>query len=305
MKNYIIIFLIFPTVFSSCQKDATNVKLPPAKILLVVQSFISPQEALVKVYVSKSTPIFGYKQQANYNTIKDATVEITNNNIVYKVLYSIQEDAYTIDSTLLKIIAGETYNLKVTHGTEMVTASCVVPYTLPFDLSLDKIELKAEIDQHTKDTMSTYYRLATSFTDLKSPSDYYRLFISSESKIWEYVYDNQGNIIDSNLNGRNNYAYFENDEHEFVTDAEYDNKKVIQNSTIFLAEGKGERIQRTSITFGIMHTDINYYKYHTSAIAHMNNQDNPFAEPSLVFTNIQGGLGIFAAYNYRYWVKNL
>jgi len=306
MKKYYIIISAILITFASCQKNATGVKLPPAKIQLVVQSFISPQDSLIKVYVSQSTPIFGQTQNTGgYNCLKDAKVEITHNSIIYNILYDAKEVAYIIDSNHLKIIAGETYSIKVTRGSETVSANCTVPFALPFDLSLDKIQLQAEIDPITKDTINVSYRLATSFTDLLTPSDYYRVYINSYSTNWEYLYDNQGNIVDSFISDHSNLAYFENGDQEYISDTEYDRMKILQNSTVFLSGGRSASIFSAKISLGIMHTDVNYYKYQTSAIAHLNNQGNPFAEPSLVFTNIQGGLGIFAAYNYRYWTKNL
>lgn len=306
MKKYIISITLLVFVFSSCQKDATNVKLPPAKIQLVLQSFISPQDSLIKVYVTESTPIFGQTQNTGgYNCLKDAKVEIIHNSIIYNILYDANENAYIIDSNQLKIIAGDDYSIKVTRGNETVTGSCTVPFPLSFDLNLDKIELNAEIDPQTKDTINVSYRLATSFTDLLTPSDYYRVYINSYSTNWEYLYDNQGNIVDSFISDHSNLTYFENGDQEYISDTEYDRMKILQNSTVFLSGGRSASILSTKISLGIMHTDVNYYKYQTSAIAHLNNQGNPFAEPSLVFTNIQGGLGIFAAYNYRYWTKNL
>ncbi len=307
MKKYSIILSVVIIALASCQKNATGVKLPPAKIQLVVQSFISPQDSLIKVNVSESTPIFGQTQQNNLgsSTLLDAKVEITHNSVIYNLLYDAKELAYIIDSNHLKIIAGETYSIKVTRGSETVTANCTVPFAVPFDLSLDKIELKAEIDPQSKDTLTKYYRLTTSFTDQPSPSDYYRLYINSNSTTWEYLYNNQGGIIDSVLSSHPNFTSFEKEEQEYVTDVDQNGQRIFQNSTIYLGTSSISNIVSSEITLGIMHTDINYYKYHTSALAHLNNQGNPFAEPSLVFTNIQGGLGIFAAYNYRYWTKNL
>lgn len=45
----------------------------------------------------------------------------------------------------------------------------------------------------------------------------------------------------------------------------------------------------------VSNSDENYYKYHRSLETSGN--DNPFTEPSLVYTNINNGLGCFAAYN--------
>ncbi len=309
MRKYIIILSVIIITMASCQKNATNVKLPPAKIQLVVQSYISPQDSLIKVYVTESTPVFGQKQQNNWgiiNSLPDAKVEITHNSVVYTLLYDGNELAFTIDSSHLKIIAGEIYSIKVSRGSETVTGNCTVPFPPFSNLSLaKKIELKAELDPHTKDTLNIFYQLRTYFDDRQSLGDYYRVYISSNSQIWEYLYNTQGNITDSVLSSRQNFAFFEKAEQEYVTDVDINGQRIFQNSTIYLSDKRTGNVVSTEITLGIMHADVNYYKYHTSAIGHLNNKGNPFAEPSLVFTNIQGGLGIFAAYNYRYWVKKL
>lgn len=47
----------------------------------------------------------------------------------------------------------------------------------------------------------------------------------------------------------------------------------------------------------LLHTDEHYFLYHRSVRNASYSQDNPFAEPVLVYTNVEGGLGVFAAYN--------
>jgi hypothetical protein len=47
----------------------------------------------------------------------------------------------------------------------------------------------------------------------------------------------------------------------------------------------------------LLHTDRHYYQYHLSVRGASRSQDNPFAEPTLIYSNVTGGLGIFAAYN--------
>lgn len=308
MQKYIIFFLVLTYMLSSCQKDATNVKLPPAKVQLVIHCFISPQDTLVKVYVSESTPIFGYKRQNNgfnIQSLPDAKVQISHNGTVYDLKFSSNDEAYIIDTSILKIVAGETYDLKATRGNESASASCTVPASLPFDVKLDKYVTKYDIDPFTKDTFYSY-RIQTSLTDLGTEHDYYRVNIGCNSLSWSYLYDQMGNKVDSQLSTFFNEGYFENTEEEFISDEEGNGKAYIQNSTVSLGSNMGgSKPIPTELLLGIMHTDKNYYLFHTSAFAHMNNQGNPFAEPSLIYTNIQGGLGIFAAYNYRYWIKKL
>jgi hypothetical protein len=47
----------------------------------------------------------------------------------------------------------------------------------------------------------------------------------------------------------------------------------------------------------LLHVDRHYYLYHRSLRNAGRSQDNPFAEPVLVYSNVTGGLGVFAAYN--------
>ncbi len=42
-----------------------------------------------------------------------------------------------------------------------------------------------------------------------------------------------------------------------------------------------------------------YYLYYTSLTRQLENKDRPFAEPVIVFNNIENGLGIFAGFNHR------
>jgi hypothetical protein len=44
-------------------------------------------------------------------------------------------------------------------------------------------------------------------------------------------------------------------------------------------------------------TDQHYYWYHRSVYQQQTSDGNPFAEPALIYTNMQGGLGVFAAFN--------
>lgn len=46
----------------------------------------------------------------------------------------------------------------------------------------------------------------------------------------------------------------------------------------------------------VYNTDEHYFKYHRS-VQTRGDSDNPFVEPSLIYTNVEGGLGCFGAYN--------
>ena len=52
-------------------------------------------------------------------------------------------------------------------------------------------------------------------------------------------------------------------------------------------------------------TDRPYYLYHESIAKQNNAADNPFAEPVFLYTNVQGRIGIFAAYNQMEVIKKI
>ena len=55
------------------------------------------------------------------------------------------------------------------------------------------------------------------------------------------------------------------------------------------SEGHGK------LHLSLLVVDDHYYNYHQSLLT--NSVDNPFAEPAPIYSNFEGGLGVFAAYN--------
>ncbi len=74
-----------------------------------------------------------------------------------------------------------------------------------------------------------------------------------------------------------------------------------EKEDLFAYMGPAEQLirQSKSVTLNayLLHTDRYYYEYHRSVIRSTRAQDNPFAEPVLVYSNIQDGLGVFAAFD--------
>jgi hypothetical protein len=59
----------------------------------------------------------------------------------------------------------------------------------------------------------------------------------------------------------------------------------------------GEVLPGARVVMQLLSTEPLYYRYTDAVIRQRENRNNPFAEPVLIPTNIQGGLGCFAAYN--------
>ncbi len=333
MKKLKFILLILPilTIFS-CTTLLEDIKLPYEE-RLVIQSFISPQDTLLEVKLSKTSPSTGTFTQGNYNNtgwgkpFNGAVIEILDGQ--KKGVFQFQtitvpgatvgdpatgnqvpltRSGYFLKTKDFSIVAGRTYTLtaKVPNLPD-VSATCTVPIRQLIN-EKDLIILKSNtIDSIQNGYSSTngvitnrYYNLSRRFdvTVKDSPSEenfyavaYYTLEIYQ-------LKDPKGNII-TQIN--NNQQYFS----DFISDLKQDglllnfkkaNIPISSYSTYSNSTNPTPVSNVLSIYVAI--TDKPYYQYN-KALGNSQgiNNDDPFSEAILTYTNITGGLGVFAGYN--------
>ncbi len=285
MKKIIYSVTLFSVMLlSGCESLVTNVELPKATPKLVVTSFISPQDSVVAVYLTESTPLFGISKPLEDNTIKNASVFISDGLSTSQLKYNYSTGHYEVPALTFPIRVGKTYSLSITAADGRKTsAMCTVPERVVevANITLDSTihistgskmwELKAE---WTHIPGAAYYRCAASqaITLINSNSDttYHtqNLFYNSDLT----------NALEKKANAYN-----------------------IQRSNISIGnftESNGRIIgyKTTSISVDIMIINAEYYRYHDSLYKYYNNHGNPFTEPTRLYSNIEGGLGVFAAY---------
>lgn len=83
----------------------------------------------------------------------------------------------------------------------------------------------------------------------------------------------------------NRYSYSK----QYLTDAECDGEWLTGN---WQPTYPGDSTQELYVAY----TDQTYYDQNTTAAKQWDAADNPFAEPQPVYSNVRGGLGVFAAY---------
>jgi hypothetical protein len=110
--------------------------------------------------------------------------------------------------------------------------------------------------------------LITSFRDPASPDDFYRLQLHKRDSI--YNSPDSDMLIDDRLNNGNNFP--------------------VGTSYRFSA---GDTITST-----LYHIDEPYYRFRRSTRDARNANGNPFAQPSAIYSTVQGGLGVFTVLNY-------
>ena len=264
------ILLIISVGLMSCEQEV-KLELPTSTPKLVLTSFISPQDTALVAVLTKSTPIFeGRDYYANNKNVKDAVVTISSDDEVASLYYNDELGKYISDINGMHIEAGETYFIKATTP-EGLTAEgfCTVPQgnnSLNFTYTkIGVTEWGAEeyvINMHWEASSNDSYAFRV-YSELETSQVFYDDTVTNYSQV--YIPEP--------------YALKGNDEYSRAGDLYYHNYD----------------FYRKKIRASLLNVDENYYRYHKSVATYSG--DNPFAEPAPIYTNIKGGLGVFAAYN--------
>jgi hypothetical protein len=267
-----------------CEKEVKNIKIPQASPKLVINAFISPQDTLIRVSVTKSAPVLG-KTQLTFEDIKDATVILSDGfssiTLEYNPPQSIREQLYRAEAKDFPIIAGKTYFLKVTNPEGLqAEASCTVPFTQNTTLEVDVDSMDSEYG------VGKTYTMEMKWQDTPGEVNYYRY--SAEVKSVYKPSPNQANI--------NYYPVYFDQSLQYLSDNRLDGTIFTTSPTSFTGGYFGNiNYDSLELRCYLLNTDEHYYRYHQSI--RNSNVDNPFAEPGPIYSNVRGGLGVFAAYN--------
>lgn len=256
-------FILF---FQGCTKDA-DVKLPVVESKLVINAFISPQDSIIKVMVSLSQPLYNNSNSGLYPNVENATVQISDGVNSITLIYNSADNYYSINASQFPIVAGGIYNLTVyTPDGKNVNASTSVPApNSSLSFSANNIN-----DPNQPET----YSINATWNDSPGIEDYYRINYYSKQ-----FYDGD---IDTSY-----YSQFS----EHYTDKENDGKTFNQYFEVYKMNSTGSAGE-----LYLIRATKEYYLYHTKLMEAINS-GGPFSEPVQMFTNINGGYGIFAGFN--------
>jgi hypothetical protein len=303
---YSYLLIISALFIISCEKeiDFTG-EIKDSKI--VVNSLFST-DSTWSVEISKSLSIIDI---AKLDVIRDATATITGSDGSQLTLTfnPFTEKYETNEYPKVNV----EYTIKVSApGYESVSASGSVYPTVP----LQDIEIKKS--SVVDDPYSQLIEIRITFDDPPSSTDYY--MVELEEKEIFYLLDPNQQVIDSIISIFSSYIS-SNDlsisgesssERLIFSDELFDGQRktfVFQTTGYFYDEEEEEEpeieIERMQkIIFSKINRD--YYLYEFSFRNYQNTVGNPFAEPVMVYSNIEGGFGIFAGKNsdtYEYELK--
>ncbi|HYG53499.1 MAG TPA: DUF4249 domain-containing protein [Flavobacteriales bacterium] len=262
-------------LFSSCEKDA-NIPVPEEDPKLVVYSYISPSDTLVRVSVSQSVPIFGNNNTGETVPVTNATVVISSPAGSHTLTYDPYLEQYSIHGDSIHVTAGQTYSLTVSApGFETVSASTTVPQLNNFNFQVNETAAHP-VSVYNGNTIPRWYSYNIRFTHFNN-SDYYRV-IPAYYKVYPGYPDSLENEYGALLYDYNKVSG------GMITD----------NIDVYTDIVSEPHPDPYGVKLHLVISTQDYHKFHSSLQNY--SYGDPFAEPSLIYTNMTNGYGIFAGY---------
>jgi hypothetical protein len=278
-------------MLAACERE-THMNIPPQPPKLATESF-SGQNVFPEAYLTRTRgvtdplPISG---QTDIYLVRNATVLLYENDILKDSLkYNAGQQRYK--AAIAKIQAGKTYKLVLSApGFPTAEAISVTPLLVPINNMTFTRNARNDIDGNPQDEVKL------SFTDNGSTEDYYlvRIYnsyhdilycvITNDKDVEKLVYEDpfypddclQSNrllLSDKNFNGTNKTLIFYTEAGELEP-----------------TPGSGKAWVE------LLHVNKEYYTYIKSLNTRENADDNPFAEPVNLYTNVKNGYGMFTTY---------
>lgn len=290
--------ILFALGFYSCETLVNDVdpdRLPQADLKLVVHGYLSPQDTLTTIHVYYSNTFFGnasfYGLPAT--SMNDATVTLSSQGKSIVLPFSTKTSNYSIRSSEFPIVEGQTYSLKVERDNRVAEASCTVPLAVPIQQVLQDSVARSN---SSNPAAPKDYLYTLKWKDPAGQANYYRVsgyvYQTQRVQTGPDKFTNQPNF--SILSFREN-----NRSRELITDKGGDGAQLTSGPGRFFnyyySNTTPSPFTFHFVELSLINCEKTYYDYH-EAIQNFN-EDNPFAEPLLIPSNIKNGLGCFAAYN--------
>lgn len=309
MKVNIYISLIIITALFSCDTLVTDVSpddVPGIGSKLVVQSFISPQAARIYVVVTESIPLFGESNSEN-SVIKNAIVKLSGGGQEVILPYDSTSQLYSIEKAKFLIVASQTYKLSVSDPTRSVDATCTVPAN---QVTIKSYVIDTAYITRRSGRADTALTVNAVWQDIAGEANFYRVRANMDVEYSILEGTSPENFQEKRV--RNRFSFNWNDDSgrsEFQSDVNLDGTSFTSPlgrsflpTTLLYTSADGtkyyakQKPRLVALVIEVNNTEKSYYDYHKS-LDLADQSDNPFSEPSLVYNNINGGLGCFAAYN--------
>lgn len=289
----------------ACEK-IIEIDLGEAKTKMVVNAVLQ-EDSIIKINLSRSRHIL---DNAAVSYINDAEVKLFENDVFIGNLVYSQNGFYQINHFPKRAYE---YKIEVKHDIfDDVFAYTSILNSVPI-LSVDTL---TGFGQYNNEVMHFSIRL----NDPPGEKNYYKLSLKNKflGEMWNpdlIVYDTlyvteDTVIVHTSYGGYELAEFYENIwfSSEDIIFSEYSYFNSYFSDEIF--DGKSYNIRVTVDKWNFRgETNMVYvelasiskelYLYYISLSKHMYNQGDPFAEPVIVFTNIENGIGVFGSATYH------
>jgi hypothetical protein len=291
------LLIVNQLILLSCEslvKEIDPSFLPETDSKLVVACFISPQDTVLAAKVTETKVLIGSNGDIK-DDITNATVSLSDGSKIIQLIYNTKLGYYRAIPTALPILAGKTYTITVsTPDGRKINASTIVPKSTDIkDVKIDSI--KVNNFQQGNSVTNIEYDVKVIWQDKAGEPNYYRA-ISEFVFLYRIVDSINKKVINAPVSAIVDLR---------TIDDKFADGQLLSLNRAYIPTSIGGNTQGQDanlktrlnlIKVGLFQTDIHYYNYHSS-LRRQRENNNPFAEPVLLYTNIKGGFGCFGAYN--------
>jgi hypothetical protein len=259
-----------------------DIEIPDQKQSLAVSSYIVLGDTILNVYVSHSQD---YLDTSKRVIIKNAKVQLLKNDQLFATIPYSTKQFYKLKLPKTKVIDQARYQLKISAaGYPEIHALQNMP--APVQIISTKHERFAAVDGEGRkvdlitlefqdpDYTQNYYAVRAIFSSTPAEKNYVQLFGKDE---FSETFENEVVLKDEAFNG----------------------KKYIWKIAADLPPASGK------LTIQLHSISRDKYLYLKSTNLYESGEDNPFAEPVLLHSNIIGGFGIFSTEARSYFTLNI
>lgn len=257
VMKQIVLGLFVAIFFGSCQTVLENVEVPEIPVKAVVFGNISQLNNSTIIELTKSKPILNNSTTNDFESIKDASIQVTNGTDLITFRYNPSEDHYVYNGKI-SLIPGSTVMLDINTpilgdlDAEVVVPTAVSNYTVTLDSIVRQYDTEFRLLVKKPVGVNEFYRIEA-FADYGD--DTVSVYTQNE-------YFNGNDAQDGVLS---------------------------MKSTLYTWESQQDKNPKLFIILSAI-TEA-HYKYGKALENYQ--PDNPFAEPTPLPNNVTGGLGIF------------
>jgi hypothetical protein len=278
MKKIFLFLSILSVSLVACETDA-DIEIPAQDPKLVVSAFLNPGAEFQYLKVYMSDPIFDGSTIDNTVMINNATVTISDGVQTVSFGYDFNVDSYVLPRTTLNIEYDKEYTVKVSYDGKTANSTIKTVSNTPLLLNEVRIDSLIEEDPFSG-SITTYYGYVK-WQDPPNEKNYYCL------ELYGLVKNINGDTSRISLSDFYSNIY--------LTDDGKNGSLMNASIEAFLFAQEGNESDYIGYELMLTKTDEHYYKYFKSLQNY--GGDDPFSEPSLIYTNVNNGLGLVGSYS--------